>query len=51
MAKAANASITVRGEANRNTVIVIDAATATILKKETYLKYVCRNDEIVRLTI
>lgn len=51
MAKAANASIIVRGEANRNTVIAIDAANVVIQKTETYLKYICRNDMIVRKTI
>ncbi|MBQ0027918.1 MAG: DUF342 domain-containing protein [Lachnospiraceae bacterium] len=51
MAKSAGAAIVVKGEVNCNTVITIDAAATIIGKTETYLKYLCRNDEIVRRTI
>lgn len=51
MGKAAGAKIVIKGDANCNTVIAIDAATLVINRTETHLKYICRNDEIVRRTI
>lgn len=51
MSMGVNASIIIRGDVYRNVLISIDAARLAILKEETYVRYVCRNDEIQRRAI
>lgn len=51
MAMAGNASIIIRGNVYRNVLISIDAARLAILKEETYVRYVCRDDAIERRTV
>ena len=51
MSMGGNASIIIRGDVYRNVLISIDAARLAILKEETYVRYVCRNDEIQRRAI
>ena len=51
MAMGGNASIIIRGDVHRNVLISIDTAKLSILAKETYIRYVCRNDAIERRTV
>ncbi len=51
MSMGANASIIIRGNIFRNVLISIDAARLAILKEETYVRFVCRDDEIQRRAV
>ena len=51
MSLGGNASIIIRGDVYRNVLISIDAARLAILKEETYVRYICRDDEIQRRAI
>lgn len=51
MSLGAGAAIIIRGDINRNVVICIDTAIKYILNKETFVKYICKNDEIERRTV
>ena len=51
MSMAGNASIIIRGNVYRNVLISIDAARLAILKDETYVRYICKDDAIERRTV
>lgn len=51
MAMGGNASIIIRGDVHRNVLISIDASRLAILSDETYVRFVCRNDEIQRRAV
>lgn len=51
MAMATNSCIVIRGDVYRNVLVCIDVAKLLIEEKESYVKYVCRNDVIERRTV
>ena len=51
MAAGQGASIVIRGDIYRNVCIAIDVAKLTIANKESYVKYICKNNTIERRTI
>lgn len=51
MSKSAGASITIRGNVYRNVMIGVDAAQICITRDESYVRYICKNNEIERRTV
>ncbi len=51
MAMAAGAQIIVRGDVFPNTTIGIETSTLLIAREETYVRYVCKNDQIERKSV
>jgi len=51
MAEGNRASVTIRGDIYTNVYICIDTAKLRITRKETYTRYVCKNNMIERRTI
>ncbi len=51
MATGKNASITIKGDVHIGTTISIDVVQLAITRDESYVRFVCRNSEIERVTI
>lgn len=51
MSLGAGAAIVIRGDVHRNVIICIDTAVQYILRKESFVKYVCKNETIERRTV
>lgn len=51
MSQGRSASIIVRGDVHKGTIISIDATNLVLLETENYVRYICKNDRIERRTV